>query len=541
MSDMLETYDYIIIGAGTAGCLLANRLSADPKVRVLLLEAGGKDNYIWIDIPAGYFYCSGNPRVDWAYKTADIANLNNRSLCYTSGKVFGGSSSINPMIYVRGQAQDYDNWARLGNTGWAWDDVLTYFMRHEDQLALSPDQFGDVHQRGGEWRIEKTESSWNILDAWGNAAEQIGIPTVDDFNRGHNEGSSYFHINQKAGRRWNSVRGFIKPILDRPNLTVVTYAMAQRLIIQGQQIQGVEILRNEVPMRLGARREVVLAAGAIGSPLLLQRSGIGAGTDLQSHGINVIANLPQVGMNLQDHLEIPCVYKVARAKTCNDMFQTSWQKAEIILGYMLQRKGSISMVPLMMGTFAKSNSSCDTADLQYYIKPFSQQHSGQSFHRFPAFTAGVCHMRPTSRGYVRITSPRADDAPEIQPDYLSTEEDRQVAVAAIQQTRHIVSQPALRAFSPEEYLPGTDIENNDADGLLNAISQTATSLFHAVGTCRMGSDENAVVDPYLKVNGIAGLRIADSSIMPVITSGNTNAPTLMIAEKAAEMIQKDWQ
>ena len=539
--DMLETYDYIVIGAGSAGCLLANRLSVNPDVRVLLLEAGGKDNYIWINIPFGYFYCLGNPRVDWGYETAPVPGLHDRTVKYTCGKVFGGGSSINAMIYMRGQAQDYDNWRQLGNTGWGWQDILPFFLKHEDQFALPSDQFGGVHAKGGEWRIESSRVGWDVLNAWASAADQAGIPTIDDFNRGNNEGNSYFHLNQKAGQRWNTVRGFIRPILDRPNLTVVTYATAQRLILQQKKVIGVEILRNEVPMRLGARREVILAAGAIGSPLLLQRSGIGPGDILSQNGIEPTVEQPHVGKNLQDHLEIPCVYMVSRAKTFNELSHSLWQRAQLAIDYALTRKGPMSMAPSQLGAFAKSDPLRQTADLQYHIKPMSQEEPGQTFHNFPAFTAGVCNVRPTSRGHVCIAAPQPDAAPEIQPNYLSTEEDCQTAVAAIRETRRIVSQSAMKPFSPQEYRPGKDISDDDDERLLDAARTMATPLFHAVGTCRMGSDKDAVVDQRLKVNGIDGLRIADASIMPAITSGNTNAPTLMIAEKGAEMILKDWE
>jgi len=542
MSDMLESYDYVIVGAGAAGCLLANRLSADASVRVLLLDAGGKDDYFWIPIPAGYLYCLENPRVDWGFKTAPIPGLEQRSLAYPRGKVFGGCTSINGMIYMRGQMQDYDGWQQqYGCPGWSWNEVLHYFLKHEDQRTLQPDDFGDTHSSGGEWRVEKPRMTWEILDAWARATEQYGIPNVNDFNRGTNEGSSYFQLNQKAGRRWNAVRGFLKPVLDRPNLSVLTHAKAQHIILKDRRAIGVQIMRNGIPMRLGAKRELILAAGAIGSPHLLQLSGIGPGEILRGHGIEVAVDQPEVGANLQDHLEIRCVFKVSGVKTLNENAQTMTQKAKIALDYILQQDGPMSMGHSVLGTFAKSSPTYETANLQYHIQPFSLDAYGEPFHKFPAFTAGVSNVRPTSRGHVHITSPNSDTHPEIQPNYLSTDADCYVAADAIRLTRSIVSQPALQYFSPEELRPGKEIDNDDTEALVAMAGTISNSIFHPVGTCRMGSDETAVVTPRLEVNGVNGLRVVDASIMPTITSGNVNAPTLMIAEKGAEMILEDWK
>ncbi len=541
MDDMLEYYDYIVVGAGTAGCLLANRLSADPDVRVLLIEAGGKDDYIWIHIPVGYLYCHGNPRVDWGFKTAASDGLNGRSLNYPRGKVLGGCSSINGMIYMRGQARDYDLWRQHGNPGWAWQDVLPYFMKHEDQLALEPEDFEGAHARGGEWRVENPRISWEILDAWAAAAEQAGIPRIKDFNRGDNEGTSYFQVNQRTGTRWNTARGFLKPALKRKNLTVVTHALAQRLILKQRKVVGIEVRRNRIPLQLGARREVILAAGAIGSPQILQLSGIGPGALLQDNGITVHLDRPEVGANLQDHLQIRCAYKVSGVRTLNENAQTLWQKAKIAFEYAALRKGPMSMAPSQLGTFAKSDPSRETANLQYHVQPLTLDKFGEPLDAFPAFTASVCNVRPTSRGHVRITSPKPDAHPEIQPNYLATEEDCLVAADAIRLTRRIVGQPALQAYSPEEFRPGPKVADEDVEGLVRAAGDISTTIFHPVGTCRMGSDDTAVVDPSLRVHGIDGLRVADASIMPTITSGNTNSPTLMIAEKAAEMVLADWQ
>jgi choline dehydrogenase-like flavoprotein len=541
MDEMLEHYDYIIVGAGTAGCLLANRLSADPANRVLLLEAGGKDDYIWIHIPVGYLYCHGNPRVDWGFKTASEPGLNGRSLNYPRGKVLGGCSSINGMIYMRGQSQDYDVWRQHGNPGWAWQDVLPYFLKHEDQHAMTAEELGDTHARGGEWRVENPRISWDILDAWAAAAEQAGIPKVRDFNRGDNEGTSYFQVNQRAGTRWNTARGFLKPALKRKNLTIVTHALAQRLILKDRKVIGIEILRNNIPMQLGSRKEVILAAGSIGSPQILQLSGIGPGELLREHAIPVVADRQEVGSNLQDHLQIRCAYKVTGVKTLNENSQTLWQKAKIALEYAALRKGPMSMAPSQLGTFAKSDPTRETANLQYHIQPLSLEKFGEPLDAFPAFTASVCNVRPTSRGHVRISSRKPEAHPEIKPNYLSTEEDRLVAADAIRLTRHIVSQPALQAYAPEEFRPGNRVSNDDLEGLVKAAGDIGTTIFHPVGTCRMGGDENAVVDPRLRVQGVEGLRVMDASIMPTITSGNTNSPTLMIAEKGAEMILADWR
>ena len=541
MSATLEEYDYIIVGAGTAGCLLANRLSEDPDVRVLLLEAGGKDDYIWIHIPVGYLYCHGNPRVDWGFKTASEEGLNGRSLNYPRGKVLGGCSSINGMIYMRGQAQDYDLWRQYGNPGWAWNDVLPYFMKHEDQLALAAEDLEGVHGQGGEWRVEKPRISWDILDAWAEAAEQAGIPRVKDFNRGDNEGTSYFQVNQKSGIRWNTAKGFLKPVLNRKNLSIVTHATAQRLIVQGRKVNGIDILRNRIPMKLGARREVILAAGAIGSPQLLQLSGIGPGHLLAQHGIEPVVENEEVGQNLQDHLQIRCAYKVSGVKTLNENSQTLFQKAKIALEYAVMRSGPMSMAPSQLGTFAKSDATRETANLQYHIQPLSLEKFGEPLDAFPAFTASVCNVRPTSRGHVRITDTKPAAHPEIKPNYLSTEEDRLVAADSIRLTRRIVSQPALQRFNPEEFRPGPTAPDADVEALVRAAGDISTTIFHPVGTCRMGGDENAVVDPRLRVNGIEGLRVIDASVMPTITSGNTNSPTLMIAEKGADMIMEDWK
>jgi choline dehydrogenase-like flavoprotein len=532
-----DTYDYIIVGAGTAGCLLANRLSADRNARVLLLEAGGKDNYHWIHIPVGYLYLMGNPRADWGFKTAGEPGLNGRSLNYPRGRVLGGCSSINGMIYMRGQARDYDLWRQMGCPGWAWEDVLPYFKKHEDQRALDPSDFDGLHEQGGEWRIEMARIQWEILDAFRDAAEQAGIPKVNDFNRGNNEGCGYFHVNQKSGIRWNTTKAFLRPVRDRANLVVETHAMVEGLALDGRRVTGLTFRQGSAKRSVFARREVVLAAGAIGSPQILQLSGIGPGAVLQKFGIDVRHDLPGVGENLQDHLQVRCAYKVSGVKTMNERYQSLVQRAGFALDYALRRRGPMTMAPSQLGAFTKSDPSRETPNIQYHVQPLTLPKFGEPLDPFPAFTASVCNVRPTSRGHVRIASPDPSAHPEIRPNYLSTEEDRRVAADAIRVTRRIVSMPALQKYRPEEFRPGSDIDGDEA--LAKAAGDIATTIFHPVSTCKMGGDDMAVVDHRLKVRGLEGLRIADASIMPTITSGNTNAPTLMIAEKGAAMILAD--
>jgi choline dehydrogenase-like flavoprotein len=533
----VETFDFVIVGAGTAGCLLANRLSADPRNRVLLLEAGRNDNYHWVHIPVGYLYCFGNPRVDWGYSTAPSPGINGRSLLYPRGKVLGGCTSINGMIYMRGQARDYDTWRQLGNVGWSWEDVLPYFLKHEDQHAMEPQTFRGLHARGGEWRIEKPRVRWEILEAWARAAAEAGIPQIDDFNGGDNEGSSYFQVNQRSGFRWNTNKAFLKSAARRPNLAIWTEALVDRLTFEGRRATGLELKRAGQFRRVVARREVILAAGAIGSPMLLQLSGVGAPDLLNRFAIPVRHDLPGVGENLQDHLQIRCAYKVRGVKTLNENSQTLVDKAKIGIEYALFRTGPMSMAPSQLGTFARSDESRETPDLQYHIQPLTLPKFGEPLDPFPAFTASVCNLRPTSRGHVRIRKPDAGAEPEIQPNYLATAEDRATAARAVRLTRHIVSMPSLARYAPEEFRPGPSIDGDEA--LAKAAGDIATTIFHPVGTCRMGSDAAAVVDERLRVRGIGGLRVIDASVMPTITSGNTAAPTLMIAEKGADMILSD--
>lgn len=527
----LGTYDYVIVGAGSAGCVLANRLSEDPDTRVLLLEAGGRDNYHWIHIPVGYLYCIGNPRTDWGYKTAACAGLNGRELLYPRGKVLGGCSSINGMLYLRGQAADYDGWRQMGLTGWGWDDVLPYFLKSEDYYGGAD----EMHGEGGEWRVEEARLRWEILDAWKAAAVEAGLPETGDFNRGDNFGVGYFKVNQRKGWRWSTAKGFLKPARQRANLDVITHAQAERLLFDGRRATGVRFRRENAPMQVHARREVILSAGAIGSVQILQLSGIGPGALLQDQGIGTVLDQPGVGANLQDHLQIRCAYRVSGTKTLNSMASSLWGQAKIGLEYLARRTGPMSMAPSQLGAFAYSSEEVATPDLEYHVQPVTLEAFGQPPHEFDAITASVCHLRPESRGYVRISSPDPQAHPEIQPNYLSTEGDRIVAARAIRLTRRIMEQPALARYRPEEFKPGPSYQS-DAD-LAEGAGQIASTIFHPVGTARMGADDGAVVNAELKVKGIGGLRVVDASVMPSITSGNTNSPTIMIAEKAADMIK----
>ncbi len=521
--------DYIIVGGGSAGCVLANRLSA--KASVLLLEAGGRDNYHWVHIPVGYLYCIGNPRTDWGFRTAEEPGLNGRSLMYPRGRILGGCSSINGMLYLRGQAADYDHWRQLGLAGWGWDDVLPYFKRSEDYV----DGADDLHGAGGEWRVDNQRLHWDILDAWREAAVQAGLPRTDDFNTGDNEGVGYFKVNQRDGWRLNTAKAFLRPAMRSGRLRVETDAQAEGLILEGRRAVGVRYRQNGQVKELRAGREVILSAGAIGSPQLLQLSGIGPGDHLQAHGVEVVLDQPGIGANLQDHLQLRCAWKVSNAVTLNTLSASLLGKARIAAEYALRRTGPMSMSPSQLGAFARSGPDVATADLEYHVQPLSLDAFGQPLHPFDALTASVCHLRPESRGHVRIASPDPRAQPEIAPNYLSTEGDRRVAAAAIRLTRRIMAQPALAAFAPEEFRPGPEVPDDDA-ALARAAGDIGTTIFHPVGTVRMGADDAAPLDPALRLRGIGGLRVVDASVMPTITSGNTNSPTIMIAEKAADLI-----
>ena len=528
-------FDYIICGAGSAGCVLANRLSADPRNRVLLLEAGGRDNWIWFHIPVGYLFAIGNPRADWMFSTANEAGLNGRSLAYPRGKVLGGSSAINAMIYMRGQARDYDGWRQMGLAGWGWDDVLPYFLKHEDHENPP----NDCHRSGGEWRVENPRIRWAVLDRLRDAAEQAGIDKIDDFNTGDNSGSSYFQVNQRRGRRWSAARGFLRPALTRPNLKVVTGALIDRVEIADRKAVGVFYRQGGEIRHAKARGEVILSAGAVASPVILERSGIGDPAILKTHGITPLIELPGVGKNLQDHLQIRPVYKVSGIRTLNGDYRNLLRRAMMGLDYALRRRGPLTMAPSQMGAFVRSSPEYETANLEFHFQPLSLDNWGDGLHAFDAFTASVCNLRPTSRGAVHISGPQADDAPDIRPNYLSTEVDRQVAVDSLKWARRIVAQPAMAPYRPEEYKPGAHVMS-DAD-MLVAAGDLGTTIFHPVGTARMGAagDDGAVVNEWLKVRGVDGLRVIDASVMPTITSGNTNSPTIMIAEKGAAMMLAD--
>ena len=537
MAGTLQDYDYVIVGAGTAGCVLANRLSRDPATRVLLLEAGGKDDYFWIDIPVGYLYTINNPRTDWCYKIEPDPGLNGRAIGYARGKVLGGCSSINAMIYMRGQKSDYDHWAALGNRGWSWDDALPWFKRTEDY------QHGAdaVHGAGGELRVEERRVSWEILDAWREAAQECGIPKIPEFNRGDNFGNAYFQVNQRRGVRWSATKAFLRPVQHRPNLTVLTEALVQRIRFETRdgvkRATGIEFSLPDATRSVTARREVVLAAGSIGSPQILQLSGVGPAALLQRHGIDIVHDLPGVGENLHDHLQVRLMYKVHGVTTLNQRANSLLGKAAMGLEYLLFKTGPLTMPPSQLGAFARSDPSQPSANIEWHVQPLSLDKFGEPLHPFPAITPSVCNLRPTSRGHVRIKSADPRAHPAITLNYLSTAEDRQVALDSMRFTRRIMAAKALAKYSPLEWKPGPAVETDAA--LLAAAGDLATTIFHPVGTCKMGHDALAAVDERLRVHGIEGLRVIDASVMPRITSGNTNAPTVMIAEKGAEMMLAD--
>ena len=541
------TFDYIVIGGGTAGALMCNRLTRQSQKRTLLIEAGRKDDYHWIHIPVGYLYCIGNPRTDWLYSTEPDAGLNGRTLRYPRGKTLGGSSSINGMIYMRGQSRDYDQWATLtGDDAWRWKNVLPAFKEHEDYY-LGADE---MHGAGGEWRIEKQRLRWDILDAFALAAQEAGIPHSSDFNRGSNEGVGYFQVNQKNGWRWNTAKAFLRPVCyGRPNFEMWVSAHVTKLIVEkqpdgSQRCTGVQVWDGHEMVIAHAAQEVVLCGGAIGSPQILQLSGIGPAALSQEHGIPVVADLPGVGGNLQDHLQIRAVFKIEGAPTLNVLASSLFGKAKIGLEYVMKRSGPMSMAPSQLGAFTRSSPEHEWPNLEYHVQPLSLDAFGEPLHKFPAFTASVCNLNPTSRGTVRIKSNRYQDAPAISPNYLSTEEDRKVAADSLRVTRRIAAQPALARYKPEEWKPGVQYQTDDE--LARLAGDIATTIFHPVGTAKMGADSDpmAVLDSRMRVRDgrgslIHGLRVVDASAMPTITSGNTNSPTLMMAEKAAGWLRED--
>jgi choline dehydrogenase-like flavoprotein len=529
-------FDYIVVGAGSAGCLLANRLSADGANRVLVLEAGGRDDWIWFQIPVGYLFAIGNPRADWCFKTETEAGLNGRALAYPRGKAIGGSSAINAMIYMRGQAADYDHWRQLGLAGWGWNDVLPAFKRHEDHWL------GETahHAAGGELRVEPPRLRWDLLDAFRRAAAQAGIPPIDDFNRGDNEGSAYFQVNQRRGRRWSAARAFLKPALTRPNLRLETGCLVERLILDGKRVNGVAWRQDGTTRTAQCRGEVILSAGSVASPVIMMRSGIGPAATLRSHGVDVVRDAPGVGENLQDHLQLRLIYGVTGVKTLNETYHRLTGKLGMALQYALFRRGPLTMAPSQLGLFTRSDPGRERANLQFHVQPLSLDKFGDPLHTFPAFTASVCNLQPTSRGRVSLRSADPAAPPVIAPNYLATGEDRRVAADAIRVARRIVRQEALAPYRPEELLPGTKVGDDDV-ALSKAAGDIGTTIFHPVGTAKMGreTDPMAVVDERLRVFGVARLRVIDASIMPTITSGNTNAPTMMIAEKGAAMVLAD--
>lgn len=537
MAKRLEgDFDYIVVGAGTAGCIVANRLSADPRKRVLILEAGGKDNWIWFHIPVGYLFAIGNPRSDWMFKTEPEAGLNGRALAYPRGKVIGGSSAINAMISMRGQAADYDHWRQLGLTGWGWDDVLPAFRKLEDHFLGESEH----HGVGGGWRIEAPRLSWAVLDAVAEAAHEMGIRKTPDFNTGDNEGVGYFHVNQKRGRRWSSARGFLKPALSRPNLRLETNVLVDRVIVENGRAVGVRFRQNGETIEARTHGEVILCSGSVGSTQVLHRSGIGPQEWLSPLGIEPVLDRQGVGRNLQDHLQQRAIYKVEGVRTLNETYYNLFRRGWMGVDYLLRRRGPLTMAPSQLGIFTRSDPRQERANIQFHVQPLSLDKFGEPLHRFPAITIAACNLRPTSRGTIRIKSDVPDQAPAIAPNYLSTPEDRQVAADAIRVTRKLMKQHALSNYHPSEYLPGPSVGDDDAS-LAKAAGDIGTTIFHPVGTAKMGSasDPLAVVDERLRLHGLKGLRVVDASVMPTITSGNTNTPTAMIAEKGAAMIVAD--
>jgi choline dehydrogenase-like flavoprotein len=537
LAERLEgDYDYVVVGAGTAGCIVANQLSADPRNRVLLLEAGGRDNWIWFHIPVGYLFAIGNPRADWMFRTEAEPGLNGRSLAYPRGKVIGGSSAINAMIAMRGQAADYDHWRQLGLSGWGWSDVLPLFRRLEDHFLGDSEH----HGVGGGWRVEPPRVQWQVLTAVQAAAAEMGIPRSRDFNTGDNEGSGYFHVNQRAGRRWSSARGFLKPVLTRPNLRLETNVTVEKLLFEGRAVKGVRFRQGGQTKTVQARGEVILCAGSIGSTQILQRSGVGPAEWLGPLGIEMVHEVKGLGRNLQDHLQQRAIYRVSGVKTLNETYHNLFKRGLMGLEYAALRRGPLTMAPSQLGIFTRSDPAQERPNIQFHVQPLSLDKFGDPLHRFAAITVSACNLRPSSRGVVRLRSTELDAPPIIAPNYLSTEDDRQVAADAIRVTRRLMKQAALAAFRPEEYLPGPTVGDDDA-ALAKAAGDIGTTIFHPVGTAKMGlaSDPFAVVDERLRVHGLAGLRVVDASIMPTITSGNTNTPTSMIAMKGASMILDD--
>tara|TARA_Y100000590_G_scaffold39393_1_gene42155 strand:- start:822 stop:2426 length:1605 start_codon:yes stop_codon:yes gene_type:complete len=531
----MEEFDYIIIGAGSAGCVLANRLSSVTSNTVLLVEAGGKDTYPWIHIPVGYYKTMHNPKTDWCFKTEPDEAMNNRSINYPRGKTLGGSSSINGLLYIRGQEQDYDTWRQLGNIGWSWKDVLPYFLKSENQ-ERGPSEF---HGVDGPISVEDQRIQLDILDVFMSAAEEIGIPKTDDFNKGNNYGCGYFQVTEKNGLRCSASVGYLNPIKGRKNLKIITNAHVKNINFNNKKAIGISYWKNNKLFEVKTKKEIILSAGSIGSPHILQVSGVGDATKIKNFGIKVIHNAPSVGKNLQDHIMMRPVYKVKNIKTLNRKINSFFGKLFIGMEYIFFRKGPMTMGASQLCGFAKSDPSRATPNLQFHIQPISTDKlGGSNLHDFDAFTPTVANIRPTSRGEVYINSADTRDEPKIKMNYLSTPEDRKVTADGLKLIRKIVLETKTFAkFEPQEFRPGINIQNDE--DLVKAASDYAQTIFHPVGTCKMGKDENSVVSDRLIAHGLENLRIVDASIMPNITSGNTNAPTMMIAEKASDMIIED--
>ena len=534
MNDSEKQYTYIVVGAGSAGCVLANRLSENPENNVLLLEAGSKDWNPWIHIPVGYFKTMHHPATDWCYKTEPDSGINNRQLQWPRGKVLGGSSSLNGLLYVRGQAEDYDRWAELGNDGWSYKDVLPYFKKSEDQ-ARGAD---DYHGVGGLLKVSDLRLRRPIAEFFIKAATQIGIPFNEDYNGKKQEGVGYFQQTCFKGFRWSTAKGFLRPARKRPNLTVLTKAHTNRLIMDDKRVTGIEFVHKGRTQIAKASGEVVLAAGAIGSPQILQLSGIGPADVLEKASVPLVHELPGVGKNLQDHLQIRLVFKTS-LRTLNDEVNNVFKQAMVGLQYILTRSGPLTLAASQVTIFTRSRDEIERPDIQFHMQPLSADKPGDGAHKFSAFTSSVCQLRPHSRGHLEIRSSDPSEYPEIHPNYLSDERDCQVAVDGIKVARRIAEAPALKPHIESEYVPGAQFQSDQE--LLDAARQYSQTIYHPVGTCKMGNDDMAVVDERLRVHGIEGLRVVDASIMPEIVSGNTNAPTIMIAEKASDMILQDKQ